>query len=269
MEIQCPSCGTRFRVDPSRLEPDGTQVRCSVCDYRFLAYPGEAGTEAEVPTPAFPGEGPGMEGTGGARPGKEDEPRKSRKTREAQVASPRQGRFRRAGAWVLRMLLLLLLLGLLAELAFAFRSQWLAVPWVRAVVERGLELADVDWRLPVSLRHYRVEAVNAQLLTLSSGRRITLVQGVLVNDASFGQQAPDMELRATGPGGEIRYREVMSPGRRFSVNGEMELGDLRGRWEKARAGFPDRLNPGEEVPFTIVLDDVPPGVRRFQVEIVG
>ncbi len=269
MEIHCPNCGTRFRVDSSRLDPDGTRVRCSVCGNRFLAYP-EAGSPVGKPEASLLLEelepGPGGESGRGVS---EQAPGKGRKGRKARGRTPRQaGSSRKGASWLLRFLVLLLFVGLVGELGYAFRSQWLGIPWARSIVERGLELARVDWELPLSLRHYRAKEVSAQLIPLASGRRITLLSGVLVNDAPFEQRAPNMELRAPGPGGKVRYRQVKEPGEPFDVTGPMKQDILLAHWEKARDGFPDRLGPGAEVPFVVLLEDVPAGVRRFQVEIV-
>jgi hypothetical protein len=113
-----------------------------------------------------------------------------------------------------------------------------------------------------------VEAINARLITLSSGRRVTLLEGLLVNGAPFSQRPPRLELRAEGPGGRVRFRRVAAPGTRLDLSRGMDAAALRERWEAARADFPTTMTAGQEEPFLVVLTDVPPGVRRFQVEMV-
>ncbi len=39
MIITCPSCQTRFRIDPRALGPRGKMVRCSQCGHRWFAEP--------------------------------------------------------------------------------------------------------------------------------------------------------------------------------------------------------------------------------------
>jgi predicted Zn finger-like uncharacterized protein len=310
MQIECPSCGTRYRVDASRLKPEGTRVRCSTCGHRFLAFPewdsgesweldlgedfgdgsgeeaipGESGPadilppeagglpvrEAVEPGEAEPGEA-GPEATGapaetGAPQGRSRAAH--RKGRKRQRPTPHSGSRRRASSLFLSLLVLLLLAGLVAELGYAFRGQLLAQPWVRSAVKGGLDLAGVGWELPIALRHYRAEAVNARLVTLASGRRVTLVEGLLVNDAPFDQRPPRLELRAKGPGGQVRYRKVRAPGTRFDLARAMDAEDLARTWRAARADFPETMQAGQEAPFVVVLSDVPPGVRRFQVAMV-
>ncbi|HKJ70197.1 MAG TPA: DUF3426 domain-containing protein [Gammaproteobacteria bacterium] len=272
MEIECPQCGTRYRVDDARLQPQGTRVRCSTCGHRFLAYPRlrpeehgdlELGRDL-APGPRSPAaEAPAPEAGGKGRTGRE-----SRKERRRQRPVRQAGSSRRAGSWLMALLVLLLMAGLALEVGYAFRARLLAQPWVRTAVEEGLRLAGVSWQLPVALRHYRVRGVQVRRVTLASGRRVTLLEGRLINRASFAQRRPQLEVRARGPGDEIRFRQVADPGTRFPTADAMTLDELGRRWREARATFPETLRPGQAVPFLVVLADVPPGVRRFQVELV-
>ncbi len=41
MIIQCEKCGTKFGLDESLLNEEGSKVRCSVCKHTFTAYPYE------------------------------------------------------------------------------------------------------------------------------------------------------------------------------------------------------------------------------------
>jgi predicted Zn finger-like uncharacterized protein len=42
VELRCPNCGTRFRIDAELLRANGSVVRCSMCNTRFRAYPDPA-----------------------------------------------------------------------------------------------------------------------------------------------------------------------------------------------------------------------------------
>ncbi|HKJ87737.1 MAG TPA: DUF3426 domain-containing protein [Gammaproteobacteria bacterium] len=265
MEIRCPNCDTRFRVDPEKLSAEGTRVRCSVCSYRFLAFPdgsGKAPPEDEEPRPAeMEPAAPGPV-TGG-------EPEAAPSRPRGKSAQPgRRGRAAGGSSLLLKLLVLFLLLGLLAEVGYAFRSHWLAWPWARSAAQQALDVTGLDVRLPIALRYYRVEAVNAHLVTLESGRRVTLVEGVLINQAPFGQRPPKLEVRALGAKGEVRYRRIKRPGKRLDLNPPLDLDALRDRWRQSRDAFPGRLAGGQHAPFVIVLEDVPPGIRRFRVEMV-
>lgn len=42
MIVDCPSCGTRFRLDESALGTAGRRLRCSVCDHVWFRAPADA-----------------------------------------------------------------------------------------------------------------------------------------------------------------------------------------------------------------------------------
>ncbi len=66
MIISCPSCQTQFRVDESRLAPEGKKVRCSKCGHVWRAMaigqPTPEAPSAEQPAPApLSAQGPGAD----------------------------------------------------------------------------------------------------------------------------------------------------------------------------------------------------------------
>lgn len=166
------------------------------------------------------------------------------------------------------MLVLLLVVGLVVELGYAFRNQILAYPGPRAAARAGLEVAGLDWSLPLALRHYRAEEVAAHRVQLASGRRLTLVEGVLQNGAPFAQPLPRLELRAVDSTGGVRYRRVHTPGARMELDGQVPMAEMRRRWREALRDLPEELGPGRRLPFTVLVEDAPPGIERFRVEIV-
>ncbi|HKL77675.1 MAG TPA: DUF3426 domain-containing protein [Gammaproteobacteria bacterium] len=251
MDLRCPECGTRFHVDLDRLRPEGTRVRCSVCGHRWTAYP-------EDPTPSAAAEAE-VEAQPATTAAAEPPP-----PPESAAGSRRRGG--RSSSLLLRSLVVLLVAGLLLELAYAFRSQWLAWPWARTVVTNGLDFVGWEAELPIALNQHRVEAIHARRLTLASGRHVTFVEGLLVNGAPFAQRPPRLELSAMDPGGQVRFRRVREPGARMELSPDLNASELRRRWRQARQDFPHRLQPGQQVPFVVVLDDVPPGVQRFRVQ---
>lgn len=59
--VACPSCQTRFKLDPAKLQPVGRHVRCAKCGHRWLQLPEgmeppggamPAAREEQPPTPA-------------------------------------------------------------------------------------------------------------------------------------------------------------------------------------------------------------------------
>lgn len=318
MELQCPGCGTRFRVEDSLLAPQGRRVRCSRCGTRFWAAPPPSPeesepTESEEPVPPeTEGAAEGEPGQAGAAEGSREEPAATEPEPASPEASPEpplpgiseaipkagggpnaeslpegaegtpppaqppagsspKGRSPKRGrglSWLVGLLVLLLVVGLLVELGYAFRNQILAYPGPRAAARVGLEVAGLDWSLPLALRHYRAEEVTAHRVQLASGRQVTLVEGVLHNSAPFVQPLPRLELRVEDSAGGILYREVHLPGSRMELDGKVPMAEMRRRWRRALRDLPEELGPGRRLPFSVLVEDAPPGVERFRVEIV-
>ena len=53
MNVQCPSCATVYRVDPSKVTGGGVRARCAVCS-RVFAVDGTGGREVAQPAMAAP-----------------------------------------------------------------------------------------------------------------------------------------------------------------------------------------------------------------------
>lgn len=79
MNVNCPSCQTRYQVDDARVPPSGVSIRCPSCGHAFVAKPPPAavplpGSAAPQPPSAvpLPGRSPDDEVTQLAGPGPED-----------------------------------------------------------------------------------------------------------------------------------------------------------------------------------------------------
>lgn len=265
MELSCPQCGTRFRVRAFRLGPEGTRVRCSVCGHRWTAFPEDSSEPPAEPATVELETAPTQEEAVASV----TEPSWSETEPESPPPSSlpgrRSGKAVRSSSRLLKLLVVFLVLGLVLELGYAFRNHWLAWPWARSVAASGLDFLGWEGELPVALRHYQVEGIHARQLTLTSGRHVTLVQGLLVNDAPFAQRPPHLELSGTGPGDQVRFRRLRRPGVRMDLSPPVEASTLTERWRRAREGFPGQLQAGQSEPFVVVLDDVPAGIRQFRV----
>ncbi len=51
MHLNCPSCESRFVIDPAALGPSGREVRCGRCGHAWHAEPGAAAAEDQSPLP--------------------------------------------------------------------------------------------------------------------------------------------------------------------------------------------------------------------------
>ncbi len=55
MRVKCPKCGAQYNLDPQKLSPQGTKVRCSSCQHIFVVKRKAEG-ETSAPPPARPKE---------------------------------------------------------------------------------------------------------------------------------------------------------------------------------------------------------------------
>lgn len=54
MILNCPSCGTRFLIDPTLLDPDGRRVRCGRCSHSWYQARTAAVEQAAAPGSSIP-----------------------------------------------------------------------------------------------------------------------------------------------------------------------------------------------------------------------
>lgn len=257
--VDCPGCGTRFRVTESQLDAAGGLVRCGACLTVFRA------AEHEVDPAATPA----ATSTGGTD---ERQARRHRSVLERSEASvpdsvpeldPASLSFdaeglrleslavaeappaRRRWPWIL-----LLAIGLAALPAqYLHRNlDALAVdPEQRPWLERACELLGCELPAPVV-----ADAIRSQRLTVQShperddGLRVEIV---LINRATWPQPFPDIELRFSDPDGAPVAARLFRPG-------EYLRGELSGR----------RTMPTGR-PVRIALDLVDPGPEALNYEM--
>lgn len=274
MEIQCPECHTRFRVDPGRLRPTGTPVRCSVCGHRFYAYPSDSETEEpDGPEEALAPAAGAEEADWGAEQAGTAEPFSGSGMAEVDGAAgddhaPPERR-KGPGRALFIGLVVVLSLVLAAELAYAFRAPLLATGWVRGGVAIVLEAMGMDPQLPVAIRHYRIHSVSVRDLRLQSGRKATVIRGTLTNGAGFDQLAPRAEVRGLDNEQRLRYRQAKELGRRMDLEDGAPAPALADSWQRARSAFPGRFRAGQSVDFALFLEEVPARVSSFRLELMG
>jgi len=67
MRVKCPKCGAQYNLDPQKLSPQGTKVRCSSCQHIFVVKRKAEG-ETSAPPPARPKEDDPIHGGAKAAP---------------------------------------------------------------------------------------------------------------------------------------------------------------------------------------------------------
>lgn len=236
---RCPDCGTLFRVTAEQLRARSGRVRCGRCRTAFNALdqldelsarrapaPGAAPTEARpvAPAPEPPlAEGTSPAATPAAEAGLDDaidtptlpmgqEPSASAPPEPgpalaARIEPPRRSALR-ASLWALICLLLLLLL--LSQIAYLFRSEFaVAYPAAKPWLAQGCQWIGCAVGLP---RKPELLSVEASELHPQPGRKDRLVLGAtLRNRAPFAVEFPHLELTLTDLADKPIARRVLSP----------------------------------------------------------
>jgi predicted Zn finger-like uncharacterized protein len=211
MQLNCPSCESRFVIDPAALGPSGREVRCGHCGHTWHAEPGaaEAGDRSplpaplQAPEPAAPKDtGPkdtGPKDTGPDDTGPDDPTPKPAASDETQPRShaerrrrPPEGKRRvAAGGW----LLFLVVAAILTAAVFFGRQQIMA--WVPETT--GLYvlvgLASTDPAMVLEL------AVVSSERRVVDGEQTLFIEGQVVNPTGRPQNVPPLVATLTDSGG--------------------------------------------------------------------
>jgi predicted Zn finger-like uncharacterized protein len=231
MILTCPSCSTRYLVDPAAIGPEGRSVRCARCGHTWRqapeasAKPGPSASPAQAAAPAAAAE---------------DDPRPI--LRGAQRARPlppgsnlpalRQPPRRRAGAAAWLSLIVVVGAGLAA--LFIFRQQFVAIWPPAAKLYRIAGLAAEAPGLGLDIRDVRFER------QAEAGQPVLLVTGQVVNVSASPKPTPRLRVAI---GDEARKELV--------------------HWTVPLAR--DELGPGEAMGFSTRLPNPPANARSLSV----
>lgn len=194
MQLTCPSCGTRYRLDAASLGPEGRVVRCSRCGHSWLARAPEERPEAAAAELAAP-----------------------------EAAAPTSSRrARRAGPGIAGWLALLVAVGgVLAGGALA-RDRIVAAwpPAARLYQLVGLALAPLPAEL--ELRGVRTAHV------IDNGVPVLVVEGAIVNVSNKVIELPPLRLALhDGERRELEHWLVSAPTARLGPGEAVEFSARR------------------------------------------
>ncbi len=209
MILNCPSCGTRFLIDPALLEPDGRKVRCGRCGHSWFQ-------DRPAPSEAVAAVAEAPSGSAIPRLQAFDEARRSAgEARRAALPGPppSRGASRIALGWIALVLLIAALvagayfgreqiIAVVPEAAELYQMAGLMPATAPAVVGQGLELRDVT-----------------SVKRLVDGQQTLLIEGAIVNVSGQLRQIPQLRASVTdATGAELTHWF-------FSANGkELEPG---------------------------------------------
>jgi predicted Zn finger-like uncharacterized protein len=253
--VDCPGCGTRFRVTAGQLDAAGGLVRCGACLTVFRAADHELDADAAESPPSTQAGASDVRQAGRhrsvlSRP-EASVPESVPELDPASLSFDAEGLRRQAFTpedpsparrrWPWALPVLVGLVALPAQYLYRNLDSLALDPERRPWLERACGLLGCDLPEPVV-----VEAIHSQRLTVQShpqrgdGLRVEVV---LVNRAPWPQPFPDIELRFSDLDGAPVAARVFHPG-------EYLGGELTGR-RTMPAGTPvrialDLLDPGPD-----------------------
>jgi predicted Zn finger-like uncharacterized protein len=177
MILSCPSCSTRYLVDPLAIGGEGRQVRCARCGHVWRQAPPPPEELATPAGPAEEDEAPILRGPARVRP----------LPPGSNLPALRQPPRRRAGglAWAA---LVLLVVGAVGAL-FAFRQQFVAIwpPASQLYRLAGVSATDEPGQ-GLDIRDVKFERKT------EAGRTVLLVTGQVVNPTQGARPAPRLRV---------------------------------------------------------------------------
>lgn len=229
MQITCPSCGSKYNVDPAKLGPQGRTVRCTSCGHSWLQRSEEPAIESAAPQPApepaRPIATPEPEVRAPA-PAPVIKPRTAPKLNPVLPPQPEQSRLL---PWALVAVVIAAVLGG----AWNFRNEAVGLypPLEKAYRAVGIPVERTSSGLAIR------EVTSYE--TRFQGERTLVVEGVIANTTREPRLLPPVRATIIGPQGALQEWPV-------------ELGA-------------SRMRAGETLPFRSELREPLPGGERVTI----
>ncbi len=276
MIVQCPNCDTRYRLDETRLDQDGAQVRCSRCSHVFFVSPPRPEDDADVVQDSEFDWLKDVNLGGGSEQGEdsaqESPPDLSYEKKDGNIAleiQPSEQPRTRAVTWVLAGIALVsLLLGALLyfpalkdSLRSWFSSAEPEVPIQQPEVMAGEEASQI------SLQNVRQYFVSNEKIG-----QLFVVEGKARNDFPTAMELIKIEANLFDEQGEVVQRKEFLAGNTVSlfqlqILSEEELEAAL----QAKVGILSNntnLRPGMDVPFMVVFPNPPETIQEYGLKVI-
>lgn len=190
MIITCPSCSTRYALDPLAVGTDGRRVRCARCGHTWLAVAPPEQIEG-APPPAMP---PATFPDGTPMPPETDLPA------IPPPPSARMPRGSRAG-WAALALVTLTLLAVIFTARDGIVELW--PPALRLYQTLGLDAA--AGTMPGAGTGLTLRNVSSEM-TAGAGGDVLWIRGEVANTSDVARPVPALQVALTGPDGQALHR---------------------------------------------------------------
>jgi len=214
MELICPACRARFRVDGSRIGPNGQKVRCGRCRHEWVQHRHEPETEAAANVVTMTASLAGMAGGHGAASQVIDSPM-SMKAFAPGSGSLRLGDDGSGSGALLAGWLVFFLIVAGIVLGAWYKREWIVEQAPAAA--RIYALVGIDVASPAdALQLYDVTSVRRTV----DGQRLLVVEGKIRNTSDAVQIIPELQAEITTPEGDLLATWRFPPGETELAPGE-------------------------------------------------
>ena len=278
MIIRCNQCETKFRFDEDLIQEDGIWVRCSRCQYEFFQ------NHPSAPAPPLVGEGsvshipdieidryPDISDVLTTSAGQEEEEQVEKV--EEQEENPLKKGTPRA---LLTVLYILVSVILLASLGIWFipdvrlQAMKLLLPYVPAI--EGILGSDQP-KKKSGLEGIQIQSLRQRFVTNVNVGNLRVIQGIVMNQSGVPLTRIKVKTELVDPLDTMVVQKQSYSGNlltdeELTVMSDEEiqrkLSNLQGTTISN-----DRVPPGGQIPFMIVVALEPPGITKTNVMIAG
>jgi predicted Zn finger-like uncharacterized protein len=267
MEITCPECRTRYRVDEEKISSESVKLRCSRCGFVFAPRPEEQASEPEpAPEEAEPGaeeqhqEEAEAEDSfyeeiiGSAEPGY---------NLEQKVALKRPG-----PVWILALLLLVAL----AAGAYALYPTWMRwIPFLDAGQSQQT-LPQKEEAPRSAIKNIELRDVSQYMVQNEKIGRLLVIEGKAVNESSAPKKMIKVEAKLFGAKGEVIESKSFLCGNTVSLFQlqVMDRDELLSALTSKTGVLTNNNNvgPGEAVEFMTAFTQPPDSLSEFSLRVI-
>jgi predicted Zn finger-like uncharacterized protein len=278
MIIRCNQCETKFRFDEDLIREDGIWVRCSRCQYEFFQ------NHPSAPGPPWVGKGtvshipnieidryPDISDVLTTRVGQEKEAQVE-KVEEQEEKPLQKGtpRVLRTVLYILVSVILLASLGIWFIPDVRLQAMKLLLPYVPAI--EGI-LGSEQPKKKSGLEGIQIQSVRQRFVTNVNVGNLRVIQGIVMNQsgvplsrikvkAELADPLDTMVVQKQSYSGNLLTDEELTVMSDEEI--QRKLSNLQGTTISN-----DRVPPGGQIPFMIVVALEPPGITKTYVMIAG
>ena len=280
MIVECKNCGVKYRLDDSKVKPEGVKVRCSRCGYVFRVFPEVERPVAELQERVLGEERAESraaveekveEGVGGTGPLFEVEtPEEEKGAEEEDIFPFFQERIEEAAeakpkSKLLNVFLVLLFAIILVfALLYIYKMKGGTIPVIGGIIDKATSLIGGKEIRKLNLMHLK------GYVTEVDGKKVFVIQGVVRNKGRKTVKFVKLKGILYNRKGEKVAEGIGYSGRHISLRNmrDTPLPLLENLFSNPEPTGVTPVAPHKSFPFTIIFFSPPSEVAKYQVKVI-